>query len=135
MPEWTQNAHPVEGIGTARLGESVARLAGNGRMIQIAAQIRILVAVEAIDGRKYAPSIDMRSRAVPTRRTGHLRDSGRRITGATVWAEAWRATYPAAGNDRIVRWAEPETRWPRACLWDWLSDRPTCCAGCRGRCM
>ena len=30
-------------------------------MIQIAAQIRILVAVEAIDGRKYAPSIDMRS--------------------------------------------------------------------------
>jgi len=30
-------------------------------LIQIAPQIRILVAVEAIDGRKYAPSIDMRS--------------------------------------------------------------------------
>ncbi len=28
-------------------------------MIQIAAQIRILVAVEAIDGRKYAPFIVM----------------------------------------------------------------------------
>src|SRR5438046_10299381 len=57
MAEWTQNAHPVEGIGTARLGESVARLAGNGRMIQIAAQIRILVAVEAIDGRKGIDAI------------------------------------------------------------------------------
>ena len=57
MPEWTQNAHPVEGIGTAQLGESVARLAGNGRMIQIAAQIRILVAVEAIDGRKGIDAI------------------------------------------------------------------------------
>jgi hypothetical protein len=42
MPEWTQNAHPVEGIDGARLGQSVARLAGTGRMIQIAAQIRIL---------------------------------------------------------------------------------------------
>src|SRR5438874_9429115 len=57
MPEWTQNAHPVEGIGAARLGESIARLAGNGRMIQIAAQIRILVAVEAIDGRKGIDAI------------------------------------------------------------------------------
>jgi len=42
----------VEGIGAARLGKPAARLAGNGRMIQIAPQIRILVAVEAIDGRK-----------------------------------------------------------------------------------
>ena len=52
MSEWTENAHPVEGIDAARLGEPATRLAGNGRMIQIAAQIRILVAVEAIDGRK-----------------------------------------------------------------------------------
>ena len=52
MPQWTQNAHPVEGIDAARVGQSAACLAGNGRMIQIAAQIRILVAVEAIDGRK-----------------------------------------------------------------------------------
>jgi hypothetical protein len=32
-------------------------------LIQIAPQFRILVAIEAIDGRKYAPSIDMRSSA------------------------------------------------------------------------
>jgi hypothetical protein len=30
-------------------------------LIQITPQLRILVAIEAIDGRKYAPSIDMRS--------------------------------------------------------------------------
>ena len=35
-------------------------------MIQITPQMRILVAIEAVDGRKYAPSIDMRSGAVPT---------------------------------------------------------------------
>src|SRR3954449_6314519 len=57
MPEWTQNAHPMEGIDAARLGRFAARLAGNGRMIQIAAQIRILVAVEAIDGRKGIDAI------------------------------------------------------------------------------
>ena len=32
-----------------------------GLLIQIAPQFRILVAIDAIDGRKYAPSIDMRS--------------------------------------------------------------------------
>src|SRR5437016_12351077 len=57
MPQWPQNAYPVEGIGAARLGKFAARLAGNGRMIQIAAQIRILVAVEAIDGRKGIDAI------------------------------------------------------------------------------
>jgi hypothetical protein len=31
-------------------------------MIQITPQMRILVAVEAVDGRKNAPSIDMQSR-------------------------------------------------------------------------
>jgi hypothetical protein len=49
-------------------------------MIQITAQMRVLVAIEAVDGRKYAPSIDMRSRAVRTRRIGPLRGPGRRIT-------------------------------------------------------
>ena len=63
-------------------------------MIQVTAQMRVLVAIEAVDGRKYAPSIDMRSRAARTRTIGHLRGPGRRITFATVWAEAWRATYP-----------------------------------------
>ena len=53
MPQWPQNAHPVESVGlTLDWASSAARLAGNGRMIQIVAQIRILVAVEAIDGRK-----------------------------------------------------------------------------------
>jgi hypothetical protein len=39
------------------LGKFVARLAGNGRMIQIAPQIRILVAVEAVDGRNGIDAI------------------------------------------------------------------------------
>jgi hypothetical protein len=30
-------------------------------VIQITAQMRVLVAIEPVDGRKYAPSIDMRS--------------------------------------------------------------------------
>jgi hypothetical protein len=30
-------------------------------MIQVTPQMRIMVAVEAVDGRKYAPSINMRS--------------------------------------------------------------------------
>ena len=80
---------------------------GRGFVIQIAPQVRILVAIEAIDCRKYAPSIDMRSRAVRTRRIGHLRGPGRRITFATVWSEAWRATYPGAGSDLVVKSAEP----------------------------
>src|SRR5229473_2251586 len=57
MPEWTQNAHPVEGFSATRLDQSAACLAGNGRMIQIAPQIRILVAIEAIDGRKGIDAI------------------------------------------------------------------------------
>jgi hypothetical protein len=59
MPQWPQDAHPVEGVGAARLGKFAAGLAGNRRMIQIAAQIRILVAVEAIDGRKGIDAIAM----------------------------------------------------------------------------
>src|ERR1700756_2479686 len=57
MPQWPQNAHPVESVGAARLGKFAARLAGNGRMIQIAPQIRILVGLEAIDGRKGIDAI------------------------------------------------------------------------------
>ena len=49
-------------------------------LIQITPQLRILVAIEAIDGRNYAPSMNMRSLLVQTRRTGHLRGPGRRIT-------------------------------------------------------
>src|SRR5215469_6244890 len=57
MPQWPQNAHPVESVSAARLGGLAARLARNGRMIQIAAQIRILVAVESVDGRKGIDAI------------------------------------------------------------------------------
>src|SRR5450755_3301402 len=57
MPEWLHNADPAVGTDAARLGQPAARVAGNGRMIQIAAQIRILVAVEAIGGRKGIDAI------------------------------------------------------------------------------
>jgi len=57
-------------------------------MIQITPQMRILVAVESVDFRKYAPSIDMRSRALATREIGLLRGPGRRIKGAMAWGEA-----------------------------------------------
>jgi len=42
----------VEGDRAVRLGKPAARLAGNGRMIQITAQMRVLVAIEPVDGRK-----------------------------------------------------------------------------------
>ena len=53
-------------------------------MIQITAQMRVLVAIEAVDGRNYAPSIDMRSCAQPSHTDGRLRILGRRITSVTV---------------------------------------------------
>ena len=41
-------------------------------MIQITPQMRILVAVESVDFRKYAPSMNMRSLVVQTPKTGRL---------------------------------------------------------------
>jgi hypothetical protein len=38
---------------------------GGSLLIQVAPQVRILVAVEAVDGRKYALSINMRSSPKP----------------------------------------------------------------------
>ena len=52
-----EDAYPVEGIGATRLGQSAARLAGNGRMIQITPQMRIVVAVESVDFRKGIDSL------------------------------------------------------------------------------
>ena len=46
-----QDAHPVEDHRFARLGEPSTRLARYRKMIQITPQIRILVAVEAVDFR------------------------------------------------------------------------------------
>ena len=52
-----EDAHPVEGVHAAGLGQPAARLAGNGRMIQITPQMRILVAVESVDFRKGIDSL------------------------------------------------------------------------------
>src|ERR1700737_1209246 len=46
----------MEGIRAARLGKPAACLAGNG-MIQITAQMRVLVAIEPVDGRKGIDSL------------------------------------------------------------------------------
>jgi hypothetical protein len=102
-------------------------------VIQITPQMRILVAIEAVDGRKYAPSMDMRSRAAASRKIGSLQGHRRRITGATVWNGALRAVYPAAGSDRGVRSAGPKMPSPPAFPWDQPVDRPPCFGGLRGR--
>src|SRR5438105_8635349 len=52
-----QDAHPVESHGTAGLGKPAARLAGSGRMIHITTQMRVLVAIEPVDGRKGINSL------------------------------------------------------------------------------
>jgi hypothetical protein len=52
-----QGAHPVESCCTARLGEPAACLAGDREMIQITAQMRVLVAIEPVDGRKDMDSL------------------------------------------------------------------------------
>ena len=49
--------HPLEGGCPAGLGRLAARLAGYGRMIQITAQMRVLVAIEPVDGRKGIDSL------------------------------------------------------------------------------
>src|SRR4029077_5469448 len=52
-----QDANPVEGHRSAGLDNPAAGLAGNDRMIQITAQMRVLVAIEAVDGRKGIDSL------------------------------------------------------------------------------
>ena len=46
-----------KGHHSTRLDNPAAGLAGNGRMIQITAQMRVLVAIEAVDGRKGIDSL------------------------------------------------------------------------------
>jgi hypothetical protein len=48
VPGRKQDASPVEGHRSARLDHSAAGVAGNDRMIQITAQMRVLVAIEAV---------------------------------------------------------------------------------------
>src|SRR3954453_10664094 len=52
-----QDANPVEVHCATRLDESAARLARRGTMIQITAQMRVLVAIEPVDGRKGIDSL------------------------------------------------------------------------------
>jgi transposase len=47
----------VEGVHATGLDQPPTRLAGNGRMIQITPQMRILVAVESVDFRKGIDSL------------------------------------------------------------------------------
>src|SRR5918993_5922220 len=54
---WKQDAHSITSCCAARLGGLIARLAGNRRMIQITAQMRVLVAIEPVDGRKGIDSL------------------------------------------------------------------------------
>jgi hypothetical protein len=53
-------------------------------MLQITPQMRILVAVEAVDFRKYAPSMVMWSGIDRTAESARFGGSGRRITRAMV---------------------------------------------------
>src|ERR1039458_3000417 len=52
-----EDANPVEDHGTAGLGQLAARLARCREMIQITAQMRVLVAIEPVDGRKGIDSL------------------------------------------------------------------------------
>ncbi len=47
----------MEGLDSAGLGEPAARLARSAGMIQISAQMRVLVAIEPVDGRKGIDSL------------------------------------------------------------------------------
>jgi hypothetical protein len=49
-------------------------------VIQIVPQMKILVALESVDGRKYAPSTNMQSCCSLGPKSGPLRGAGRRIT-------------------------------------------------------
>jgi hypothetical protein len=57
-------------------------------MIQITATTRILVAIEPVDLRNYALSIDVRSSAEQSHADSYLGVLGRRITRVTVLCES-----------------------------------------------
>ena len=57
----------MESCRTARLDEPTARLAGSREMIQITAQMRVLVAIKPVDGRKgYRLSSRLRKKDAAT---------------------------------------------------------------------
>jgi transposase len=47
----------MEGLGCTGLGKPASRMAGSGTMIHITAQMRVLVAIESVDGRKGIDSL------------------------------------------------------------------------------
>jgi transposase len=52
-----QDAHSVEEFGHTWLDKSSSRLAGSGTMIHVTAQMRVLVAIEPVDGRTRIDSL------------------------------------------------------------------------------
>ena len=72
-------------------------------MIQITPQMRVLVAIEPVDGRKYAPSIDMRSFSKPG-----LRDSSSAspetivLAGGTRHNVVFRMAATNGGRERTT---------------------------------
>jgi transposase len=54
---WEQDAYSMEGIFSTGLDKPASSLAGNGTMIHITAQMRVLVAIESVDGRKGIDSL------------------------------------------------------------------------------
>jgi hypothetical protein len=61
-----QVENPLEGRFGFVFGNVKSEAVGVVVPIQITLQLRIRVAIDAIDGRKYAPSIVMRSQIAPT---------------------------------------------------------------------
>ena len=55
--DWQQDAHSVEELHCTGLGKPASCLAGSGAMIHITAQMRVLVAIESVDGRKGIDSL------------------------------------------------------------------------------
>jgi len=72
-------------------------------MIQVAPQMRILVAIESVDLRKYAPFIVMWSRQTATAESARFGGSGRHITWSITWTAASPATCPADGDGLAER--------------------------------
>src|SRR6202022_586087 len=52
-----QDAYSMEGVRRTRLDKSASCVAGSGRMIHVTAQMRVLVAIEPVDGRKRIDSL------------------------------------------------------------------------------
>ena len=70
-------------------------------MIQITAQMRVLVAIEPVDGRNYVPSIVMWSRSFGRAKSGRFKERGRHIIQELPFG-------PQHGQ-QLIRWPELPT--------------------------